>query len=105
MIRLAGLRPDQDVRIEYTGLRPGEKLFEELFHGREPPVPTGHEGLLIAVPRTAESSTVGRAIDEMAGFCHAGDVARALDCVHALVPEFAGDAPAETPPTMEKLTS
>ncbi len=105
MIRLAGLRPEQDVRIEYTGLRPGEKLFEELFHGREPPVPTGHEGLLIAVPRTTDPGAVGRAIDEIAGFCHAGDVTRALGCVRALVPEFAGDAPAETSQTMEKLTS
>ena len=40
MVRLAGLRPDVDVEIRYTGLRPGEKLFEELFHGREPAVPT-----------------------------------------------------------------
>jgi len=99
MIRLAGLRPDQDVRIAYTGLRPGEKLFEELFHGREPPVPTGHEGLLIAVPRTSDIGAVGRAIDEMAGFCHAGDVLRALACVRALVPEFAGETQAEAPPT------
>jgi O-antigen biosynthesis protein WbqV len=100
MIRLAGLRPEQDIKIEYTGLRPGEKLYEELFHGREPPVPTGHPGLLIAAPRTADIAAVGRAIDEIAAFCHAGDTGRALACVRSLVPEFAGD----TLPTMENLT-
>jgi O-antigen biosynthesis protein WbqV len=100
MIRLAGLRPDRDIHIEFTGLRPGEKLYEELFHGHEPPVPTGHPGLLIAAPRTANIAAVGRAIDEIAAFCHAGDTARALACIQALVPEFAGDSPA----TMENAT-
>ena len=92
MIRLAGLRPEQDVHIEYTGLRPGEKLYEELFHGREPPVPTGHPGLLIAALRTSDAAAVGAAIDEIAALSHAGDL-RALDRVMALVPELTRDAP------------
>jgi O-antigen biosynthesis protein WbqV len=100
MIRLAGLRPEQDIKIEYTGLRPGEKLYEELFHGREPPVPTGHPGLLIAAPRTADIAAVGRVIEEIAAFCHAGDTESALARVQTLVPEFAGDKL----PTMENLT-
>ena len=44
------------------GLRPGEKLFEELFHGREPTIQTGHAGLLMATPRTADPAIVGHAI-------------------------------------------
>jgi O-antigen biosynthesis protein WbqV len=88
IIRLAGLRPDKDVKIAYTGLRPGEKLFEELFHGREPPVPTGHPGLLIAAPRTADIGEVGQAIDDITVACHAGDVDAALCRVRSLVPEY-----------------
>ena len=94
MIRLAGLRPDQDVQIAYTGLRPGEKLFEELFHGREPPVPTGYPGLLIAAPRTTDAASVGAAIDDIAALCNAGDM-RALDRVTALVPELTRDSALE----------
>ena len=92
MIRLAGLRPDVDVQIRYTGLRPGEKLFEELFHGREPAVPTGHDGLLMARPRTADAAIVGRAIDEIAGAARSGHVRLALAHLGRQVPEFAHNA-------------
>ncbi len=88
MIRLAGLRPDQDVAIRFTGLRPGEKLFEELFHGKEQLAATGHPSLLMAAPRSADPAIVGRAIDEMAAACHAGQQGAALAVLGRLVPEL-----------------
>jgi O-antigen biosynthesis protein WbqV len=88
MIRLAGLIPDRDVQIRFTGLRPGEKLYEELFHGTEPPVPTGYPGLLMAAPRTADPAIVGRQIEEIAGACRAGQQRLALQLLSRLVPEF-----------------
>jgi O-antigen biosynthesis protein WbqV len=88
MVRLAGLRPDVDVQISFTGLRPGEKLFEELFHGREPATPTGYPGLLMASPRTADPAIVGRAIDEIAAASRAGNARLARGLLGRLVPEF-----------------
>ncbi len=89
MIRLAGLRPDEDVEIRFTGLRPGEKLFEELFHGKEAPKKTQFEGLLVATPRTADAAVVGRALDEMAQAARGGHAKLALAQLARLVPEFA----------------
>jgi FlaA1/EpsC-like NDP-sugar epimerase len=92
MIRLAGLTPERDVEIRFTGLRPGEKLHEELFHGKEPPVPTGYPGLLMAAPRTADPAIVGRAIDEIAAACRGGQSRLALTLLGRLVPEFEHNA-------------
>ena len=92
MIRLAGLRPDEDVEIRFTGLRPGEKLYEELFHGKEPPVPTGHAGLLMAAPRTADPAIVGRALDEIAAASRGGQERLALTLLGRLIPEFEHNA-------------
>jgi FlaA1/EpsC-like NDP-sugar epimerase len=97
MIRLAGLTPDRDVEIRFTGLRPGEKLHEELFHGKEPPAPTGHPGLMMAAPRTADPAIVGRAIDEIATACRGGQPRLALTLLGRLVPEFEHNAEGQMP--------
>lgn len=92
MIRLAGLRPEEDVEIRFTGLRPGEKLFEEMFHGQEPPRPTRFPGLLVATPRTADAALVGRALEEIAASARAGQARLALAQLSRLVPEFEHEA-------------
>ena len=92
IIRLAGLTPERDVEIRFTGLRPGEKLHEELFHGKEPPEPTAWPGLLMATPRTADPAIVGRAIDEIAIACRGGQPRLALALLGRLVPEFEHNA-------------
>jgi O-antigen biosynthesis protein WbqV len=65
MIRLAGLHPDEDIAIEITGIRPGEKMHEELFHDREHLVETAHEGIRLARPRAADLATLAAAIEAL----------------------------------------
>jgi len=93
MIRLAGLVPDKDIKIEYVGLRPGEKLYEELFHEGELPVPTQGDGILLARPRTADYAMLARALDELEEAARARRADRVLGILGRLVPEFRSDTP------------
>jgi O-antigen biosynthesis protein WbqV len=92
MIRLAGLRPEKDIEIRFTGLRPGEKLFEELFHGSERPAPTSHTGLLMARPRLVDRQAVTAAFQELHQAIADADEVKAMAILNRLVPEFSPSA-------------
>ncbi len=91
MIRLAGLEPEKDIKIEYVGLRPGEKLYEELFHEAEKLVPTAGDGILLARPRTADYAVLARALDELEEAARSRNADHVLGILSRLVPEFRGD--------------
>ncbi|MFQ5765795.1 MAG: polysaccharide biosynthesis protein [Rhodospirillales bacterium] len=92
MIRLAGLKPGVDVGIEIVGPRPGEKLFEEVFHGSEPPVPTECPGVLLAAPRAGSLDELTPAIAELAEACREDDAERTRAIIRRLVPEYHDEA-------------
>jgi len=92
MILLAGLRPDKDIRIEFTGVRPGEKLYEEVLHDSEPPSPTDYPGILLAAPRTAELAPLGAVIDALVAAARDGDVDEIIALIRRNVPEYQPEA-------------
>ncbi|MDP1975708.1 MAG: polysaccharide biosynthesis protein, partial [Alphaproteobacteria bacterium] len=90
MITLAGLHPNKDIKIVYTGLRPGEKLFEELFYGDEALDKTIIEGIMLASPRTPDYAILNKAINELNEKCLHHDIEKSLAALKHLVPEYQG---------------
>ncbi|MBM3617495.1 MAG: polysaccharide biosynthesis protein, partial [Alphaproteobacteria bacterium] len=88
MIRLAGLEPNVDVHIVYSGLRPGEKLYEELFHPSESPVPTSQQGILLACTRKVDFRRLEKSLAELESFCQKRRPQLAVEKLKSLVPEF-----------------
>jgi len=73
VIRLAGKEPGTDVPIVFTGLRPGEKMHEELLTGYEQVSATSEERIFMAVQRVVPWTTLSRGIEKLAGLAEAGD--------------------------------
>jgi len=93
MIRLSGKEPERDIEIRYTGLRPGEKLFEELFYDSEELLATSHAKILLARYRGEDWERLERGLRDLARACEV-DEGELRGRLRALVPEFqpvAGD--------------
>jgi len=97
MIRLAGLQPGKDVAIEFTGLRPGEKLFEEVFHAGERIEPTAVPRVNVASPRTRlHLPAFSLVFDALEQACFCGREGDALRFLRTIVPEY--EAPSRPSP-------
>ena len=88
MILLAGLQPNKDIEINFTGLRPGEKLFEELLHDSEPPEETTYDGIMLAAPRTTSIETITDQIDNLVETARTGNIKEIVTKMKDYVPEF-----------------
>jgi FlaA1/EpsC-like NDP-sugar epimerase len=87
MIKLSGKEPGNDIEIAYTGLRPGEKLYEELFHDREQLEPTGHGKIQLARHRTVEWDRLDVYMDTAEVACVEYNEDALIELIKELVPE------------------
>jgi FlaA1/EpsC-like NDP-sugar epimerase len=88
MIALSGLEAGKDIDIVYTGLRPGEKLYEELLNNGENTTPTHHPKIMIARVREYSYNEVKQNIESLIGLFAAQDNIRIVSAMKAMVPEY-----------------
>ena len=88
MIRLSGLTLDKDIQIVYTGLRPGEKLYEELLNDRENTLNTHHPQILIAKIASAEFAEVATKIEDLISLFEGQNNSKIVAKMKELVPEY-----------------
>ena len=88
MISLAGLRPGKDIQIIETGLRPGEKLYEELLNNRENTLATHHKKIMIAKVRQYDYEQVCQHINHLQHAIDNNDIHEVVAEIKRIVPEF-----------------
>jgi len=88
MIRLAGLVPNEDIKITYSGLRPGEKLYEELLNDNENTMPTHHEKIMIGKVREYIFNDIEAQIYQLLEHAIINDNRKVVIQMKTIVPEF-----------------
>lgn len=88
MIKLSGLKPEVDIKIVFTGLRPGEKLYEELLNDDENTLPTPHEKIRVASIRPCSHEVISHQIDTLMELTHQHVNVDMVRQMKVIVPEF-----------------
>jgi FlaA1/EpsC-like NDP-sugar epimerase len=88
MIKLSGLELGRDIEIVFTGLRPGEKLFEEVLSDSENTMPTHHEKILRALAREYDFATVTRDVEELIALFDVQNNEKIVRKLKELIPEY-----------------
>jgi len=91
MIKLSGMTPGEDIKITYTGLRPGEKLHEELFYPNEAPRKTAHDKINLAEGPEIDWKVVSPIVERIARAVDQYDTIEIRSLVSHLVPGYAGE--------------
>ena len=88
MIYLAGFKPDVDIKIEYSGLRPGEKLYEEVLSNNENTLPTDHSRIRIAKVREYDYAEALAGVEELERLSREVEINDMVKLMKDIVPEF-----------------
>jgi FlaA1/EpsC-like NDP-sugar epimerase len=88
MVRLAGLKPEKDIKINFTGLRPGEKLFEELLHDSESSIQSAQEGVLVAATRIVDLKEINENLNKIEVALEKNNIKELNDIIRLCVPEY-----------------
>ncbi len=88
MITLAGLKVGEDIEIQYTGLRPGEKLYEEVLSNKENTLPTSHDRIRIAKVREYKYDEMKQVLNELVDLAHKVEIPEMVILMKKTVPEF-----------------
>lgn len=88
MIKLSGFEPETDIQIVFTGLRPGEKLYEELLSDDAKTLPTHNEKIMISIDRPMEFNEISYYVDELTAKLESGKKVELVKILKKIVPEF-----------------
>ena len=97
LITLSGFRPDEDIEIKFTGMRPGEKLFEELSIKGEDMLPTSHPKIAAWKNIPKDRETLHAGIEYLKEIAQTQDHKKIVEGIKKLIPEYIGDKPKESP--------